>query len=346
MNQHLLSEEQLRLLLDVFHTAHEVVVVGHKNPDGDSLGSSLALAHILTNVYGVKAHVVVPDNFPDYLQWLPGSHTVLNYERQPEEVTTLFARADHIFCLDFNEESRVGPLTPVLSSATTPKVMVDHHLDPDPFAHLTISDPTACSTCEVLFHIVNQLDIFAQMDSTWDSLIYCGMMTDTGSFTYNSSRPEIYHIISCLLTRGIDKDRIHRAVYNNYSSWAVRFRGYIMAQKLNVFDDLHASYFAISKEEMHQFHFIKGDAEGLVNVPLTIKGMRLSISLREDDRKENCVWVSIRSVDDFPANRMAEEFFHGGGHLNAAGGHLDTSLPRACEITREAIKSYAEWLKK
>ncbi len=346
MAKNILSEEQTQLLLSIFHTAKDVLILGHKNPDGDSLGASLALAQILRDVYHVRATVVVPDSYPDYLQWLPNSHTALNYEKQPDEVATLFGRADHIFCLDFNEESRVGLLTPLLTSATQPKIMIDHHLDPDPFAKLTISCPTACSTCEILFHIATQLGIYSALDSSWDSYIYCGMMTDTGGFTYNSSRAEIYEIISQLIARGIDKDKIYRAVYNNYSSWAVRFRGYIMSQKLNIFDDLHASYFAISKEEMRQFHFIKGDAEGLVNVPLTIKNMRLSISLREDDRQENCVWVSIRSVGNFPANRMAEEFFAGGGHKNAAGGHLECSLAMACDIVRQAIKTYAEQLKK
>ncbi len=345
-HKRILTEEQERLLLNIFTEARQVVILGHKNPDGDSLGSSLALASLLHKVYGVDATVVVPDMFPDYLRWLPGSDTVVNHEKRPKEVETLLAKADHIFCVDFNEESRVGALTATLTSATGRKVMIDHHLDPDPFAYLSISDPTACSTCEILFHVVRQLGVYDKMDLQWDAMIYCGMMTDTGGFTYNSSRADLYEVVSRLLERGLDKDKIHRAVYNNYSSWAVRFRGYIMSQKLNVYEELHASYFAISKEEMTRFHFVKGDAEGLVNVPLTIRGLKLSISLREDDRRDNCVWVSIRSVDDFPANKLAEEFFSGGGHLNAAGGHLDCSLDQACEKTREAIKAYTEWLKK
>ena len=202
------------------------------------------------------------------------------------------------------------------------------------------------STCELVFRLVWQLGAFDEMDSKWATQAYCGMMTDTGGFTYNSTRPEIFFIISNLLTKGIDKDKIYRNVYNNYSSWAVRLRGYIMAQKLNVIEDLHASYYAISKMDMEEYRFVKGDAEGLVNIPLSIKGMKLSISLREDDRKENLVWVSLRSVDDFPANEVAERFFHGGGHLNAAGGHLDCSLDEACVIAKDAIKAFAERLKK
>ena len=171
-------------------------------------------------------------------------------------------------------------------------------------------------------------------------------MTDTGGFTYNSTRPEIFFIICQLLTKKIDKDKIYRNVFNNYSSWAIRLRGYLMSQKLNVFEDLHASYFTITRQDMKDFRFIKGDAEGLVNEPLRIKGMKMSISLREDDRKDNCVWVSLRSVDDFSVAEVAEKFFNGGGHLNASGGHLDCSMEEAVRITRNAITYFADELRK
>ena len=171
------------------------------------------------------------------------------------------------------------------------------------------------------------------------------MMTDTGGFTYNSSYPEIFFIISQLLTKGFDKDKIYRNVYNNYSAWAIRFRGYMMCQKLNVLDDFHASYFAITREDMDNFHFTKGDAEGLVNEPLTIKGMKLSIALREDSLKENTILVSLRSVDNFPCNEMAAQFYNGGGHLNASGGRLNCTIEEAVDITRRAIEHYAHLLK-
>ncbi len=346
MDVKILNEEQLALLLSILRTAREVVVVGHKNPDGDSLGSCLAWAQVMRECYGVSATVVVPDSYPDYLMWLPESHCVVNYERKSEQVDELLRRADYVFCLDFNELNRTGGMEEALRRSDAKKVMFDHHLNPDMDAVLAISNAAMCSTCELLYHLVRQMGHYEKMTSKWASMIYCGMTTDTGCFTYNASRPEIYSTICELMAKGIDKEKIYRNVYHNYSSWAVRFRGYIMAQKLNVFDDLHASYFAISKGEMAEYHFVKGDAEGLVNVPLTIKDMRLSISLREDDRKENTVWVSIRSVDDVAANEMAERFFHGGGHKNAAGGHLDCSLDEAVAITKEAIKAFAEQLKK
>ena len=185
---------------------------------------------------------------------------------------------------------------------------------------------------------------FEAMNKKCAACIYCGMMTDTGGFTYNSNQPEIFFIVSQLLTKGIDKDKIYRNVFNNFSPWAIRLRGYLMSQKLNVFNDLHAAYFSISRREMRDFHFIKGDAEGLVNEPLKIKGLRLSISLREDDRRDNLVWVSLRSVDNFPCNKMAADFFNGGGHLNASGGRLHCSLDEAERTVRRALAHYEKLL--
>ncbi len=346
MKLEILNEEQQTLLLSILSATKEAVVVGHKNPDGDAIGACLAMAQVLGDVYGATATVIVPDNYPEYLSWLPGSQTIINYDRKTDIANELIDRADTIFFMDLNSLSRTGNAEERLRQSTATKVLIDHHLDPEISVALAISNSESCSTCEALFRVLRQLDLWERTNKKLASLIYCGMMTDTGGFTYNSSRPEIFHIIGELLAKGIDKDKIYRLVYNNFSQWAVRFRGYIMARKLNVLNDLHASFFAISKEEMADYHFMKGDAEGLVNVPLTIRGMRLSISLREDDRVENRIWVSLRSVDDFPANEMAAQFFNGGGHLNAAGGHLDCTLDEAVAVTRRALQAFSEQLKK
>lgn len=345
MNIDILSEEQRELLLSIISSTHKAVVVGHKSPDGDALGSCLSWAHYLRVAHGIEATVLVPDAYPDFLQWLPDSHTIIRYDKHPDKVTELIDEADSIFCLDLNQLSRVEMLADVVESSNAKKVLIDHHLNPQMDTVLTVSHPEMSSTCELMFRIVWQLGGFDQMDRKWAEQVYCGMMTDTGGFTFNSTRPEIFYIICQLLTKGIDKDKIYRNVYHNYSSWAVRLRGYIMSQKLNVFEDLHASFFAISRMDMEDYRYIKGDAEGLVNIPLTIKGLKLSISLREDAVLDNTIWVSLRSVDDFPANEVAAKFFNGGGHLNAAGGRLECSLEEACKITRDAIKAYADRLK-
>lgn len=344
MNINILTPNEQATLLQLTANANRIVICCHKSPDGDALGSSLALSEYLTQ-QGKNASIVIPDAYPDFLQWLPNTEKIVRYDKHTERVGEMFLSADLVFCLDFNSSSRVDKMQEILDQANCPKVMIDHHLDPQMDTALTISHPEMSSTSEIVFRILWQIGFFEDMTKKCATCIYCGMMTDTGAFTYNSSAPEIYFIISCLLEKGIDKDKIYRNVFNNFSSWAIRFRGYIMCHKLNVLDDVHTSYFSISRQIMKDFHFIKGDAEGLVNEALKIKGMKLSISLREDDRRDNTIWVSLRSVGDFECNRMAEEFFNGGGHKNASGGHLSCSLNEAEDIVRRAIQAYADRLR-
>lgn len=345
MNIDILTEEQRELLLTIISNNERFVIVGHKNPDGDAIGSCLGLAGYLRDVHGKEVSVVVPDAYPDFLQWVPESHTIVRYDKHPDEVQTLLDNTDVVCCLDLNVLSRTDQMEEPLAACKAKKVLIDHHIGPDMDTVLTVSHPEMSSTCELLFRIIWQLGDFDKLTRKWAEQIYCGMMTDTGGFTFNSTRPEIFFIISQILTKGIDKDKIYRNVFHNYSQWAVRLRGYLMAQKLNYYEDLHASFFALSRMEMEEYHFIKGDVEGLVNVPLTIKGLKLSISLREDSKLDNTVWVSLRSVDDFPCNEVAAQFFNGGGHLNASGGRLNCSLDEACQIAKQAIKAWADRLK-
>ena len=344
MNINILNEAELALLKQYISQSEHIVICCHKSPDGDALGSSLAWADYLEG-QGKNPTVIIPDAYPDFLQWLPNTEKIVRYDKRAAEADRLWAEADLIFCLDFNTSSRVEDMQGVLDKSTAPKIMFDHHLSPSMETVLTVSHTEMCSTSEIVFRIIWQLGGFEQMSCRCAVDIYCGMMTDTGGFTYNSSRPEIYFIIGQLLIKGLDKDKIYRNVFNTYSPWAIRFRGYMMYQKLNVIDGFQASYFTITRQEMKHFHFIKGDAEGLVNEPLKIKGMKLSISLREDDRKDHLIWVSLRSVDDFPCNRMAEGFFNGGGHLNASGGKLQCSMADAERVVRDAIIYYEKLLK-
>lgn len=344
MLKNILTEEQAELLKTLIDESTNIVITCHTNADGDAIGSSLGWAEYL-KVLGKDATVIVPDQYPDYLKWMPNTEKVLRYDKRKEQADLLLKVADLVFCMDFNALGRVADMQESLSNSKARRVLIDHHLDPNVSAALTVSHPEMSSTSELVFRIVWQMGAFATLTKHFAAPIYCGMMTDTGSFTFNSKSPEIFFIISQLLTKGIDKDKIYRNVYNNYSAWAIRMRGYMMCQKLNVFDDLHAAFFSISRKELKEFHFVKGDAEGLVNEPLRIKGMKLSISLREDDRHDNLVWVSLRSTDTFPCNKMAEEFFNGGGHLNASGGKLFCSLPEAEQIVKQAILHFGDILK-
>ena len=345
MDLNLLNAEELKLLHDKIVNAQHIVIVGHSRPDGDAIGSCLAWATYLSEQFGKESALVVPNAFPDFLHWLPGRETIVRYDKHPEEVKKLFADSDLVFCLDFNLYSRVDEMEEVLRSAKGEFVMIDHHLGYDLDTVVRASFPDLSSTSEIVFRIVWQMGGFEKLSKKFAICDYCGMMTDTGGFTFASTRPEIFFIICQLLTKGIDKDKIYRNVFNNYSTWAIRLRGYLMSQKLNVFDDLHASYYTMTREDMKNFHYMRGDSEGLVNVPLQIKGMKCSVSLREDDRIDGRIWVSLRSVDDFSVEDMAKRFFNGGGHFNASGGKLDCTMDEAVAITKKAFEYYAEQLK-
>ena len=257
----------------------------------------------------------------------------------------LFKIADLVFCLDFNTPSRVDEMEKSLVNSPAKKVLIDHHLKPDVDASLVVSHPDASSTCELVFRIAWQMGDFDKLGKAFAVPVYCGMMTDTGGFTFNSSRPEIYFIIGELLTKHIDKDRIYRNVFHNYSENRIRLMGYVMYEKLVYMPEYNAAFYSLTRDELKRFNYIKGDSEGLVNIPQQIKGLKLSISLREDTDKPNLVWVSLRSVDDFPCNLMAEEFFNGGGHLNASGGRVDGTIEDAIEIAKKAIIAYQNKLK-
>lgn len=344
MNIDILTSDQVAQLSHLISDAQNIIITCHKSPDGDAIGSSLGWADYLHSL-GKEPTIIVPDQYPDFLQWLPNTEKIVRYDKHPEKCDLLFKIADLVFCLDYNATSRVDEMEKALVSTRAPKVLIDHHLDPSVPAALTISFPELSSTCELVFRIVWQLGGFQPLNKQFAIPIYCGMMTDTGGFLYNSTRSEIYFIIGELLTKHIDKDKIYRNVYHNYSENRIRLMGFVLYEKLVYMADYHAAYYTLTREELQRFHFIKGDAEGLVNIPQQIKGLKLSISLREDTEKGNIIWVSLRSVDDFPCNQMAEEFFNGGGHLNASGGRLNCSMEEAIEIVRKAIIAYENKLK-
>ena len=344
MNIDIIPQDQLARLSQLISDAETILITCHKSPDGDAIGSSLGLADYLRHL-GKEPVVIVPDQYPDFLMWLPNTEKIIRYDKQRDKADLLFKIADLIFCLDYNAPSRVDEMEQSLVGSPATRVLIDHHLNPDVPADFIISEPEASSTCELVFRLVWQMGAFPILAKQFAVPIYCGMMTDTGGFTYNSSRPEIYFIISELLTKRIDKDKIYRNVYHNYSESRIRLMGYVMYEKLVYMPEYNAAFYTLTKDELKRFHFVKGDAEGLVNIPQQIKGLRLSISLREDTEKDNIIWISLRSVDNFPCNLMAEEFFNGGGHLNASGGRLNCSMDEAVKIVRNAIIAYANKLK-
>ena len=313
------------------------VIVSHVSPDGDAIGSSLGLWHFLCS-QGKTANVVVPNAFPDFLKWMPGSKDILLYDRYREFANKLIAEADVICCLDFNAIHRIDAVGPAVLASPARKILIDHHLYPEDFCQIIISHPEISSTSELVFRLICRLGYFGEITKEGAECIYTVMMTDTGGFTYNSNDREIYFIISELLTKGIDKDAIYRKVYNTYSESRLRLMGYVLTQ-MKVYDGYNAAMISLTKNEQGRFSYIRGDSEGFVNIPLSIKNVVLSCFLREDTEKP-MIKISLRSVGTFPCNKLAAEFFNGGGHLNASGGEFYGTMEEARKVWEQALEKY------
>ena len=325
-----------------FERADKIVIVSHVSPDGDAIGSSLGLWHFL-NSQDKNVHVIVPNAFPDFLKWMPGAKEVIQYNRYKEFADKLIMEADVICCLDFNVLSRIDEMEEIVRVSPGRKMIVDHHLYPGDFARIVISHPQISSTSELVFRLICQLGNFSDITKEAAECIYTGMMTDTGGFTYNSNDREIYLIIGELLSKGIDKDEIYRNVFNTHSEGRLRLMGYVLYEKMQVFPQFNAALITLTREEQKKFQYKKGDTEGFVNMPLSMKGICFSVFLREDTEKD-MIKVSLRSVGTFPCNEVAAEFFGGGGHLNASGGEFYGPMEDAVALFKQALVKYEDLL--
>lgn len=337
MTENLISHSNIEAVRAVVENGCRFVVLAHKNPDGDAAGSTLALCHYLRSV-GKEAVVVLPNALPAFFDWMPGVADVLFYDTCKEQCDSAIAAADTLFCLDFNVLSRTGDVAPVLLSSTATKVLIDHHPQPSGEFDVLISHPEACSTCELVFRVIAALGGVEALNFEMAQCVYTGMMTDTGAFAYASTRKDVYLIIAELLDKGIDKDWIYRKVFYNFSVTKMRLWGYAMYDKLKVYNKYNAALITLSHSELMRFYASKGDTEGLVNQPLQIKGLRFSCFLREEQPGK--INVSLRSVDDFPCNAVAAEFFNGGGHKNASGGEVYGTMEMAVERFRQVLQKY------
>lgn len=320
-----------------FERAEKIVIVSHISPDGDAVGSSLGLWHFL-NTQEKTVNVIVPNAFPDFLKWMPGSKDILLYDRYREFANRLIAEADVICCLDFNAIHRIDAMGEAVLASPARKILIDHHLQPEEFCSIIISHPQVSSTSELIFRLICRMGYFSDITKECAECIYTGMMTDTGGFTFNSNNREIYFIISELLSKGIDKDAIYRKVYNTYSESRLRLMGHVLSH-MRVYTEHRAALITLTKAEQRRFNYIRGDSEGFVNIPLTIRSVVFSCFLREDTEKP-MIKISLRSVGNFPCNKLAAQYFGGGGHLNASGGEFYGTLAEARERLEQALDEY------
>ena len=319
----------------------QFVIIAHTNPDGDAIGSSLALYHYLKYLRK-NVCVIMPNQFPDFLRWLPGADNIMNYDYYTDVANRKIAEADVICCLDFNKLDRVDDIAEKVRESKARKVMIDHHLDPEHFADITISHPDQSSTCELLYRLLCDLGYYYKMNTTVATCIYTGMMTDTGGFTYNSNNPELFFIVSMLLQKHVDKDLVYRKVNYNFSASRLFLQGQVLSD-MEVLPDYHTAILTLTKEQQQKYHYSKGDSEGFVNIPLQIKDVIFTCFLREDTEKD-IVKISLRSIGEFPCNVVAEEF-NGGGHKNASGGELQKSDAKMATIRfKEVLEKYKSLL--
>jgi len=335
-----ISEQNIENVRKLIEEANKIAIISHVSPDGDAIGSSLALYHFLESV-GKEVNALVSNNFADFLKWLKGSKEIIIYDSYPEFAEKIIKEADLLFFLDFNTSKRMAGLAEHVEKSSAKRIMIDHHLNPDIDCNVIISHPEISSTSELVFRLVCRMGSFDLITKQCAECIYTGMMTDTGAFTYNSNNPDIYFIISQLLKKGIDKDQIYRNIYNNYSEDRIRLMGHVFKDNLRIYREYNTASIHLTQEELSFYHHKVGDTEGLVNIPLTIKDIVVSAFFKEEKEK---IKISFRSVGKFPVNKLASDHFNGGGHLNAAGGEFRGELKDAITLFESVLPLFKSYL--
>lgn len=320
-----------------------IVIVPHKGPDGDALGSTLGLK-LLLEKEGHYVHVISPNDAPDFLKWMPSQDEMLNYEKDQESADKLIEKAEIIFTLDFNHLSRAGEMKEALESATASFIMIDHHQQPDDYAVFTYSDVTICATCQMVYHFIEKLGWTSKITPQIATCLYTGIMTDTGSFRFRSTTSLTHHVVADLIEKGADNTTIHENVYDTSSYSQLQLLG-VALKNLKVVDDFRTAYITISQEDLDRHNFKKGDTEGFVNYGLSLSGI-IFAAIFIENKSEKIVKISLRSKGTFSVNDFARRHFQGGGHINAAGGKSDASLEETVEEFISLLPQYKTSLTK
>jgi phosphoesterase RecJ-like protein len=327
------TEERIGALKEYLAQSERIMIIGHRSPDGDAIGSSMAMTLFLRSI-GKEVSTWVPDDFPDFLRSIPGADEVCIYEGRGKEANKIMAEYDLIFCMDFNRSDRTGAMSQVLANTQTPKVLIDHHLHPADEFVIAFSETQSSSTCELVFLLIEAMGEKARIDVDIAKCIYTGLVTDTGSFKYNV-HPDTHRIAGELISKGVNSAELQSALFDTNTEHRLKLLGYALSEKLRHFPIHHASYMTLSKEDLQRFHYKKGDTEGLVNYGLSISEVRFTALASE---KDGVVKISFRSKGDLDVNVIAKEHFGGGGHKNAAGARSEDSLDKVIEIIESIIK--------
>lgn len=322
--------------------SENIVITCHVRPDGDAIGSSLALYHHLKKM-GKSVSVLTPDQAPKSLSFLPGFKDLAPYTKYADYAARLIGEANLIICCDFNKLSRMDDLEPLVKESNAKKVLIDHHTDPEHFADVMFSFPHMSSTCELVFRLLCALGDYEKMDLDVATCLTTGFVTDTRNLSVSIDNPEVYYIMYMLAEKGVDRRKIIRNALEAISLDAFRLKAFTLSERLTLLPEFRTAIIKLSREDLEEFHYEKGDTEGFVNEPLNIQGIVASYFLREDS---DCIKVSARSIDNFPVNKICQDLFGGGGHLQAAGGeYKDGSLEDCYKILVDALPQYVKLMK-
>jgi len=333
-----MEKEKVAELKALLSQPKKTVIIPHRNPDGDAIGSTLALQHYL-NQTGHEAVVVAPNDFPDFLKWMPGVNDMVLFSEDTQKAKELIAKAEVIFTLDFNHFSRTGnDMEMVLNETDTTYVMIDHHQAPANYAKYTYSDTSISSTCQMVYHFLELLDATNKVTQDIATCLYVGIMTDTGSFRFSSTTSTTHRVIANLIDKGAHNSRIHQMVYDTNSTHRMQLLG-VALSNMKVLPEFKTAYITLSQEELDAHEFKKGDTEGFVNYSLSIKGI-IFAAIFIENKQDDIVKISLRSKGDFDVNQFAREHFHGGGHINAAGGKSDLSLHETIASFERILNNY------
>lgn len=332
-----MTQQDISNIKELLSTSKRIVIVPHKNPDGDAIGSSLALFLYLKK----RDHtisIIAPNDYPDFLKWMPQEHTIIKYESQRDKSNTLIENADIIFTLDFNALHRVGEMEFPIQNSKAVKIMIDHHQQPHDYADIIYSDIKMSSTCEMIYHFIATLDDTNMIDKNIATCIYTGIMTDTGSFRFNSTTSKTHKVIAKLIDKGANNAAIHNEIYDTNSTARLQLLGRALSN-LKIIPSLRTAYITLSQEELNSFDFKKGDTEGFVNYGLSIQNIQFAAIFIEH-KQEGIIKISFRSKGEFSVNEFARTHFEGGGHTNAAGGKSHLSLNDTVEKFISILPSY------
>lgn len=332
-----MTNHDIKDIKALLSSSKKIVIVTHKNPDGDAIGSSLALFHYLTKLNHLVT-VVTPNDYPSFLKWVPGEDLILKFDLQNDQSSKAIKQADIIFTLDFNAFHRAGDMEQILNTSSALKIMIDHHQQPDGYAKYTYSDVSMSSTCEMIYNFIEMLDDCNLIDSNIATAIYLGIMTDTGSFRFNSTTSRTHQVIANLIDKGADNTFIHNQVYDTNSYNRLQLLGCALSN-LKILPEFRAAYITLTQDELQNFDYKKGDTEGFVNYALSLENVVLAAIFIED-LQQGIIKISLRSKGDFSVNLMSRHHFNGGGHTNAAGGKSDLNISETVEKFISILPQY------